>query len=366
MELRHYIRVKRRWLIPLVVVPVLAAGTAAWIVHSRPEQSTAEVQLSAPAGTSNSEQAIGLYVAKLSQALTVDSVLEQVAKESSVPASTLSGAIGVSRIGNSDQADVTVTTPDGDARTETAAKAAARAGILYVATHSDDSQQALTLAQGQLDQAQKALFAFEDQIGMLDPSATYQQVTSALHSAQAQLAAAQATGDVAGAARLQAQIGVYQQQQGQLVPSVRQFDQLQAAVSAATNRVNTAQAQVLAQQTRVSGAQNGGQIVQASVSTAGRMRPILEAAGLAAVLAFLVVLGISLLPDLFRRQRVEPSTDAAASSHAIYDSPNGNVASSGKHPPVVSAAPDEGRNGVGNGVAVGVGVDHPGGHALPS
>lgn len=69
---------------------------------------------------------------------------------------------------------------------------------------------------------------------------------------------------------------------------------------------------------QVTAAQSGHQIVQSSIGQRSALRPILEEAGVAAVIAFVVVLGLSLLPDLFRRQRAdrpqEPATTSAAAA----------------------------------------------------
>lgn len=303
MELREYFRLRRRWLVPLVLVPVIAGGVAGALVLREPSTSSARVQLQVPPSDDNSDSAIGLYAARLGQAFSVDSVDKAVAGQVHMSPGDIQTGVAVARIGNSDQLALTFTAPVGPGDATLAAKVAAQEGITYVATQSGDPKQALTVAQRTLAAAQDALIKFQDQVGTLDPNAAYQQAVQSERATGAQLAANQAAGDAAAVNRSQLQINSLRQQEEQLVPVIRQYTPLQQALTAATNQFAQAQNQSFDYQTRVAYAKSGDQIVQSSVSTPRKLRRVIESAAVAAIGGLLVVLGIALLPDLVRRQR---------------------------------------------------------------
>jgi len=60
MEIRDYARVKRRWLAPLLLVPLLAGAATGLILLRQPVEYTASVQLLTPPSYSNSDSSIGL------------------------------------------------------------------------------------------------------------------------------------------------------------------------------------------------------------------------------------------------------------------------------------------------------------------
>jgi hypothetical protein len=112
-------------------------------------------------------------------------------------------------------------------------------------------------------------------------------------------------------------VAALQARQDALVPQVRRFNDLKAVVAAANGTLGAARAAQTKDFAQVAAAQSGQQIVESSIRQRSALRPILEGAGVAAVIAFLVVLGLSLLPDLFRRQRVgRPQEPATASADA--------------------------------------------------
>lgn len=302
MELREYVGAKRLWLVPLIVVPLIAGGVTAFLLEQQPPTSEAQVRIQVPPDSNNSDSQIGLYVAKLAEALRVDVIERQVVEASGVAADELAEGLSVGRQGQSDQIVLTLATTSGDQQTLLAAEVAAQASLNYLVTRSAASvEQTLESAQAAFTQAQQALFAYQDEIGVLDPPAALQQVTGALRSAQGDLVADRAVGDSVGAARAQAEVNLLTAQQTELVPQVRAFAELQAAVEAAREALADAQRDFTQYQARVATAGSGEQIVESAVDR--EASGLIEGVGLAVVVAFLAVLGLSVVPDAFRAQR---------------------------------------------------------------
>jgi hypothetical protein len=309
MEIREYIReywrTKRRWLGLLVAVPIVAGTAAAALLASQPAESTAQVQARVPAPHNIGDSQIGLYIARLREGLTLPSVQQQIVAGTDVPLATLR-SLTVERQQQSDQFVVTLTTTAGNDRTVATAVAAANIGSVWVAqqdTRRIDT--ALKVAQDAFDQAQNALFAYQDEIGDLDPTVTYATVSRSLVAPPPNVS-----------------IASLRAQQEALVSQVRRYTQLREAVEMATGQVTAARTASTNQQALITTAESGELVLDSRALRESRVRPIVEGAGLAAAVAFLLVLGLSLLPDLFRRQRPRVSTTDAPSDPGGSDTPS--------------------------------------------
>lgn len=326
MQIRDYVRTKRRWLVPLIVVPVVAAAVAGWMIAAQPTKTVAQVQARVPTAVSNSDSQIGLYIARFNEGLSLNAVRTQIVRESDLGRDELR-SLRVARRGQSDQFVVTLTTTARPGVARTAAESATKIGSVWVANQeARNSAESVEFATKQYDEARNALFAYQDEIGELDPSATYTQVSRLLEAGSGDSAALQARQDA-------------------LVPQVRRFNDLKAVVAAANGTLGAARAAQGKDLVQIAAAQSGQQIVESSIRQRSALRPILEGAGVAAVIAFLVVLGLSLLPDLFRRQRAgrpqEPATASAEAASAAepvaspapqpVDPGETNGAGTGKH-----------------------------------
>lgn len=296
MEIREYVRTKRRWLLPLVAVPILAGVLTGGVLANQAPESTVRVYVQVPPDQSNSDSQIGLYVARFREALNLAKVRKRIADEAGIDREQLR-TLDAARRGQSDQFTVSLTTTAGGERTLTAAETAARMGSVSVAEQSTEStDELLAAAKVSFDEAQNALFAYQDEIGDLDPNATYAAVTRQLLSPGAPTEALQA-------------------QQAELVPQVRRFNELKTGVAASSGRLSAAQNASAKQRAEVAAAESGRQILESDRVRRSTLRPIIQSVALAAFVAFLAVLGLSLLPDLFRRQRT-PGTGAGPTATA--------------------------------------------------
>lgn len=292
MEIRDYFKQKRRWLPALVVVPLLAGAATVGYVGLQPAEVSAEVRGAVPASLTNSDAQIGLYIARLNEALLLDEVEAEIVVAGQVEAQQIE-SITAERNGQSDQFTLVAVTTAPEERAVPLAEAAVKVGTAFVARQSLQGAEINTeLARADFDRAQAEMFAYQDEIGDLDPNVTYANVSREL------LSPAPDTNVTALTAR-----------QGELVAQVRRFNELKAAFQTTSGTLGAVQAQSNAHSAEIITAESGRQILysQLGEEAVPGMR-YLESAGLAVVLAFLAVLGFSLLPDLLRRTPRGPAT----------------------------------------------------------
>ncbi len=312
MEIREYFKAKRRWLPALIAVPLLAAAATAGYVSTQPAETTAEVRGYVPPSLTNSDSQIGLYVARLNEGLSLDSVRSEIAAIGQAGPDQVV-EVGVERNGQSDQFTLSVVTTVPADRAVAVAEAAAKVGTAFVAQQSLQGADITTdLARQNFDTAQSELFAYQDEIGDLDPNVTYATVSRELLDPGP-------TADV----------GALSAQQQELVGQVRRFNELRAVFQSTSSALGTAQAQSNGRSAEIIGAESGSQILFTEVveDSFPGMR-FVEPAGLSLVLAFVVVLGLSLLPDLLRRTPSGPAT----------------VSRDGAGPPVPDPGPHDGQS----------------------
>ncbi|MDN5851258.1 MAG: hypothetical protein L0K86_00165 [Actinomycetia bacterium] len=334
--IREYLRTKRRWLLPLVAVPIVAGVSAAALIAVQPPESTARVQVRVPSSESNGDSQIGLYIARLSEGLTLPSVQRQIVADTRVPLAEMR-SLAVERREQSDQFVVTLTTTAGDDRTLATAVNAAKVGSVWVAEQATGQiDAALKVAQTSFDEAQSALFAYQDEIDNLDPTVTYAAVSRSIVTPP----------PTVSVASLRAQ-------QSELVGQVRRYTELRDAVARANGQLAAARTVSANQQALIATAESGQLILDSRVVARSTVQPIIEGAVMAAVFAFLLVLGLSMVPDLLRRQRTrtaevgpkpgvegtEPDAQAAADRRE-FDKPVAHPAEGGTSDSTSSEEPE--------------------------
>lgn len=300
MEIREYIKAKRRWLPALLVVPLLAGAAAAGAVSLQAPESTAEVQGYVPPALTNSDSQIGLYIARLNQGLLLGSVQSDVAMQAQIAPDELI-SIDAVRSGQSDQFVLTAVTTAPAERAVAIAETATKVGTAFVARQANAGADVSTgISRETFQKAQNDLFAYQDEIADLDPNVTYTNVSRSL------LAPGPTT-----------DIPALQAQQKELVGKVRRFNELKAVFTTASSSLGAAQSQSTARAAEVIAAQSGSQILYSAFVPQSVASRFLEPAGLALVLAFIAVLGLSLLPDLLRRSPSAPTPSTPAPSTLV-------------------------------------------------
>lgn len=305
MEIRDYFKEKRRWLPALVLVPLLAGAATVGYVSLQPAEVTAEVRSYVPPSLTSSDSQIGLYIARLNEALRLDEVTAEVAAVGQVRPGQLD-SITAERNGQSDQFTLIAVTTAPEESAVPLAEAAVKVGTAFVARQSLQGADINTeLAQADFDRAQAELFAYQDEIGDLDPNITYSNVSRELLNPGAGTEVAALTA-----------------RQDELVGQVRRFNELKAAFQTTSGTLGAAQAQSNGHSAEIITAESGRQILFSKLDDQGvpGMR-FLESAGLAVVLAFLAVLGLSLLPDLLRRTPRGTATVSRGDRGPVSESP---------------------------------------------
>jgi hypothetical protein len=331
MEIREYIREyrrsKRRWLPLLVAVPILAGASSAAILAVQPVESTARVQMRVPSSYAIGDSQIGLYIARVSEALKLPSVQKDIVGDSGIPPAQLS-SLTAERRDQSDQFVVSLTTTAGPDRTLTTVVAAGKISSVWVAKQDTSrTDAALKVAQAGYDQAQNALSTFQDEIDNLDPTVTYQTVLRLLITPPPSVS-----------------LESLRAQQAALVPQVRRYNQLRDAVNMTNGQLGAARAASAIQQGLVATAESGELILESHNVGQSRVQPIINGAALAAVMAFALVLGLSMLPDLLRRQRTR-ATAAESRPESEGVKPDPQPADDGQEPaqPAATAAEPQDR-----------------------
>lgn len=299
MEIREYLKAKRRWLPALVAVPLLAAAATVGYVSLQPPETTVEVRGYVPPALTSSDSQIGLYIARLNEGLGLDRVRTDIARTAQIDETQLV-QVSVDRTGQSDQFTLTTVTTVPPERAIAVGESAAKVGTGFVARQALQGADGTTkLARDNFDKAQTELFAYQDEIGDLDPNVTYANVSR-------QLLDPAPTTNVAD----------LQAQQKKLVAEVRRYNELKAVTQTTSGILGGAQAQSNSHSGEIIAAEAGDQILFSDVvqDPIPGMR-FLEPAGLTLVLTLIAVLGLSLLPDLLRRTPAGPATVSRGSAN---------------------------------------------------
>jgi hypothetical protein len=286
MVIREYLHTKRRWLGIVIAAPIVAGLVTAGVVNYQPPKTAAQVTVFVPPVLGTSDGPVGLYVARVRQALLLDNVLSEVTTKALItPADLVS--VAVERSGQSDQFVLSAVTRAAPERAIFIAETATKVGTEFVARQALSGLSASTeVAHKAFVQAQVDLSAYQDEIGELDPNATYIRLRSG-------------------------QADTDPQQEKKLADEVRRYNELKGNLQTAGGVLNSAQAQSTKASAEIVAAESGTYIISSSI----QVDPIpgmryLKPAGLAAVLAFMVAVGLTLLPDLLNA--IRGGTAAAA------------------------------------------------------
>ena len=333
MEIADYLRIIRRRVWILLLLPLIAGGAVAALVLNAPAKYHATATVAAPAliGGPSSNQYSGsngprTFVANFTAAVTSSRILDQVAKETRVDESRVAAGLGAEPIGDSSLIEVSYQTT---VRTEAAkvAKAAAADTIRFL------FQTQVTLAEHTVSEAAKAvadadakLNAFYRSTGMVLPDKAYEIKAQQLANLQQQQAQSQAEGAFTAAAALAATVRAKQAELQALGPRVASYQSLVDRKRQATEQLDLMQ-QGLDQARAQYGAANPDAVVSLADTLETSRLSQLARKGLPAVGAglFLAVGLVLLLELLGRRPELahadEPAVGQAPSSGELASSP---------------------------------------------
>lgn len=332
MEIREYLRIARRRLAILLLVPLLTAGVVAVWTFAQPRTYTAKATIAAPSvvGGSSSNQYSGAdgtksFVANFDAALTSQPILMKVSAATHVPTSTLASGLSASQIGTSTLMTVTYNTTSKKTADPVVRAAASQTIQFLFATQVELAQRNLAEAQKSVDSAQAQLTQFYQQTGLVLPDQQFQVKAQQIASLQQQQLQSQASGNTAAAAGLSAAIAGKQQALAALSKQVITYHSLFDRKTQAETNWSTIQ-QSLAQVKAQYDAVNPSDVVTVAQPVAQSRAPMLLKKVAPALVGsvFLAVLLVFLLEVLSRPHPVGRVQDGSALDEAGLVNGNGS------------------------------------------
>jgi capsular polysaccharide biosynthesis protein len=233
VEIGDYLRVIRRRLWILILVPFLAAGTVAAVLLLQAPKYRTVATVAAPAlvGGSASNQYSGpngvrVFVANFTAALTTPQVLSRVAEQTHVPEETARDGLSAQAIEDSSLIEVTYVTTD---RAQAAAvpQAASSETIRFLfQSQVDLAKKSVSAAERAVTEARKKITDFTRKTGIVNPEQTYQLQERNILSLQQRRLEEQAAGNTTAAATLGAAIEAAQAELARLAPQVTDYQDL--------------------------------------------------------------------------------------------------------------------------------------------
>lgn len=312
MEISDYLRIIRRRLWILILIPLLAGSGLAAYQLSQPVSYNATATVAAPAlvGGSQTNQYSGAngtraFVDNFSAAVTAPVIVNRVAEETKTLPGTVANCLGVTPIGTSSLVQVSCTVANRD-KVVPIAKAAASDTITFLfKTQLELAQRQAAQAQKAVDKADADLARFYQANGVL-PDEQFKTLLGQIASLQNSQASQQATGNPSAAASLGAQIASLQAKLGSLAPKVAESQNLTDHKTQALAQFNAAQ-QALQNATAQSLAAN-----PASVVSVNKAKPVSRSSALvktvvpAAGAGLFLAVGIVFLLEVLGRGAREP------------------------------------------------------------
>ncbi len=319
MEISEYLRIIRRRLWILILIPLLAGGAVAALLLSQPKTYAATATVAAPAlvGGSQTNQYSGAngtraFVSNFAAALTAPVIVNRVAEETNVLPGKVTDGLSVAAIGDSSLLRVTYKTHNKDKAVPVSQAAASDTIKFLFQTQVELAQRTLVEAQKGAGKADLDLASFYKNSGVL-PESQFNTLSQQIASLQNAQATQQAAGNTTAAASLAAQIATLQTRLAQLAPKVTEFQNLSDRKTQATARLSTAQQGVDQANAQALAAD------PARVISVNKVKPISRASQLIKSVVpavgaglFLAVGIVFLLEVLARRPRSSGSTRAVS------------------------------------------------------
>ena len=323
VEIADYLRIRPGWGWAILLAPILAGVAAVVILLAATPQfaSAATVAVPALVGGANSNQFTGssgsrAFFAEFQAIAKSPVVVQQVAAETGVTKSFVTGCITVSPVGANVTGNGTSSSPVAllndtctaahKATASRVATADAKATLRYLfSTQNSVAGAALNSAQAELTAANNALASFEQANGaLLDHS--YADTELALHQTQQAEVNAINSKQTALEASLQSQANADSAKLAALAPKVAEYDSLAAAVNQARIRYNDTVKATHGLSEQLSVATSPGAVVTSPGHKVSRSTTVIKILGPAAAGGLFLVLIAMLLTELLRRSRRSP------------------------------------------------------------
>jgi capsular polysaccharide biosynthesis protein len=308
VEIGDYLRVIRRRLWVLILVPVLAAGTVAAVVLLQPPRYRAVATVAAPAlvGGSAGNQYSGpngvrVFVANFTAALTAPQVVSKVAEQTKISEEAARDGLSAQPIKESSLIEVTYVSPD-KALAASVPRAASSETIRFLfQSQVDLAGKSVAGAEKAVADARKKVADYTRKTGIVDPKQTYELYQQNLLRLQQSRLEAQARGDTSAAATLGTAIEEARATLARLAPQVTAYQDLVQQEEQAQTRRNDLQRsleQLLAQ----SRAADPLSVVSVSdPAQLSRLAALIRQGGVAFAAGLFLAIAVVLLLEVVRR-----------------------------------------------------------------
>jgi capsular polysaccharide biosynthesis protein/MinD-like ATPase involved in chromosome partitioning or flagellar assembly len=308
VEIGDYLRVIRRRLWILILVPVLAAGAVGAMLWLRPAEYRAVATVAAPAlvGGSAENQYSGsggarVFVANFAAALTAPQVLATVAEQTGTSEQNIQDDISAVPIQESSLIEVTYSDTD-RARTGTVARAASRETIKFLfQSQVDLARRSLNTADKGVADAKKKLADFIQKNRIVNPEQTYELQEQNLIALQQRQLEAQAEGSTTIASRLGEAIQARQAELARLAPLVTSYRDLVAQQDGAETRRNDLQRNLEGLLAQSRAADPDSVVTVSDPEQVSRLMAFVRQGGVAFAAGLFLAIAIVFLLELLRR-----------------------------------------------------------------
>ncbi len=319
MEIIDYLRIVRKRIALLLVIPLVAAGLAAGYVLHAPQTYTATATLSTGTLVGNNgdftgPQATNQFVAAFSAAAVGPMVINQVSAKTGVGPTALRAGLSVAQSGAS--SDMTVTfegatkdTVQSILRTEVESTLSSMFQPRF-----DAAVKQRDTAQNAVNDANAAVAAYAKKVGMADPPQAYQSTLNQVSSLQQQRATLMATGNALAAQSLSYALKAAQDKLAKFGPILQGYADVSAIQRAAEADFTAAQTQYRQAQSQLESATATNVTYISPTVASDRMSTLLTlvlpvfAAGF--LLAFVLAIGLELLGSAKRAEADAVEADA--------------------------------------------------------
>ncbi len=319
MEIIDYLRIIRKRIAVLLLVPLLAAGAAAAYILSSPATYSATATVSTGTlvggtGDFTGPQATSQFVAAFSAAATGPSVINAVSDRTGVSPTDLRAGLLLAQAGASSDMTVTYTSTNkydvyGVVRSEVTQTLESM--FQPRATAAAKQRDA---AQAAVNAANSAVAAYAKKVGVADPPSAYQATLNQVYALQQQQATLRANGNAAGAAGLQPLLAAAQARLADFGPILGGYNDVAATQNAAEGDLTTAQTQYRQAQSQLESA-NASDVTYISEvlptsRTATLLTLVIPVFGAGILLAFVLVISLEMLRGAKRARVVGAETDS--------------------------------------------------------
>ena len=318
METVDYLRVARRRLWILILLPVLAAAVAAAVVVLTPQRYSVTAYVAAPAlvgGVAAQQytgtQAANQFVAAFAAAATSPKVVAEVVQDTGASASAVRDGVKVQQVGASSQLTLTYTSTNRDSVSAVTRAMTGRALTFLFASQVTVATEQVSVAEADVETATKAINSWESTNKMSQPDKLFQAALSEQSSLRQQQLSMNAVGNTRGAQAAGDALEDSQKRLEEIGPKLPAYQALIAQRDAATTALAQASQGLQAARAQVGAAD------PASVSSVGEVvapsrgsTVVTTAAPVAGAGLLIAVLLVALLEVLGRRRPEEPAAEA--------------------------------------------------------